>query len=112
MSRETGLKLIFPVVTYYDGQGFLVRKSRNADLALELDGVKVCVQIGTTTEQNLADYFSANSMKFEKVEAASSAEAVKTYNAGRCDVYTSDVSQLHAERLNLRTRTTTSFCRT
>jgi general L-amino acid transport system substrate-binding protein len=101
MSRETGLKLIFPVVTYYDGQGFLIRKSRNADSALELDGVKVCVQPGTTTEQNLTDYFANNNMKLDKVEAASAADAVKTYDAGRCDVFTSDVSQLHAERLNL-----------
>jgi general L-amino acid transport system substrate-binding protein len=101
MSRETGLKLIFPVVTYYDGQGFLIRKSRNADSALELDGVKVCVQPGTTTEQNLTDYFANNNMKLEKVETATAADAVKAYDAGRCDVFTSDVSQLHAERLNL-----------
>jgi general L-amino acid transport system substrate-binding protein len=101
MTRESELKLIFPAVTYYDGQGFLVRKARNANSALELDGVKVCVQSGTTTEQNLADYFEANGMKFEKFIASSPANAVKAYDAGQCDVYTSDVSQLYAERLTL-----------
>ena len=101
LSRETGLKLIFPATVYYDGQGFLVRKTRNVNSALELDGVKVCVQSDTTTEQNLADYFSSNGMKFEKVPAASAADAVGAYNAGKCDVLTSDVSQLYAQRLKL-----------
>jgi general L-amino acid transport system substrate-binding protein len=101
MSRETGLKFIFPAITYYDGQGFLVRKARNVNSALELDSVKVCVQSDTTTEQNLTDYFAANGMKFEKVAAASPADAVKAYNAGQCDIYTSDVSQLYAVRLTL-----------
>jgi general L-amino acid transport system substrate-binding protein len=99
MSRETGQKLIFPVVTYYDGQGFLIRKSRNIGSALELDGVKVCVQAGTTTEQNLADYFSASGMKYEKVATANADDSFKAYSAGECDVYTSDVSALYAERL-------------
>jgi general L-amino acid transport system substrate-binding protein len=101
MSREIELKLVFPAITYFDGQGFLVRKSRNATSALELDNVKVCVQGGTTTELNLADYFGANNLKLEQITFASSADAVKAYDAGRCDVFTSDVSQLHAERLSL-----------
>jgi general L-amino acid transport system substrate-binding protein len=101
MSRETGLKLIFPAVTYYDGQGFLIRKARNATSALELDGVKICVQSGTTTEQNLSDYFGANGMKFDKMEVASAADAIRAYNSGQCDAYTSDVSQLYAERIKL-----------
>jgi general L-amino acid transport system substrate-binding protein len=101
MSRETELKLIFPAVVYYDGQGFLVGKARNASSALELDGVRVCVQSGTTTEQNLADYFEANGMKFEMVATSGPADSVKAYSAGQCDVYTSDVSQLYAERLTL-----------
>jgi general L-amino acid transport system substrate-binding protein len=101
MSRESELKLVFPAITYFDGQGFLVRKSRNATSALELDNVKVCVQGGTTTELNLADYFGANNMKLEQIKFTSSAEAVKAYDATRCDVFTSDVSQLHAERLSL-----------
>jgi general L-amino acid transport system substrate-binding protein len=101
MSREIELKLVFPATTYFDGQGFLVRKSRNATSALELNDVKVCVEGGTTTELNLADYFSTNNMTFERITFASDAEAVKAYDAARCDVLTSDVSQLHAERLSL-----------
>ncbi len=101
MSREIELNLVFPAITYFDGQGFLVRKSRNTTSALELDNVKVCVQGGTTTELNLADYFAANNLKLEPITFMSGAEAVKAYDAARCDVFTSDVSQLHAERLSL-----------
>jgi general L-amino acid transport system substrate-binding protein len=101
MSREIELKLVFPAITYYDGQGFLVRRARNATSALELDNVKVCVQGGTTTELNLADFFRANNLKFERVAFEAAADAVKAYDAGRCDVFTSDVSQLYAERLAL-----------
>jgi general L-amino acid transport system substrate-binding protein len=101
MSREIELKLVFPAVTYYDGQGFLVRRARNATSALELDNVKVCVQGGTTTELNLADFFRTNNLKFERVSFEAAADAVKAYDAGRCDVFTSDVSQLYAERLTL-----------
>ena len=101
MSREAELKLIFPAITYYDGQGFLIRKARNTNSALELDGAKVCVQSGTTTELNLADYFEANGMKLEKVDSTNPANSMKAYGASQCDVYTSDVSQLYAERLTL-----------
>ena len=103
MSREIELKLVFPAVTYYDGQGFLVRRARNATSALELDNVKVCVQGGTTTELNLGDFFRANNLKFERLAFTTAADAVKAYDAGRCDVFTSDVSQLYAERLTLST---------
>jgi general L-amino acid transport system substrate-binding protein len=101
MSREIDLKLVFPVVTYYDGQGFLVRRTRNATSALELDNVKVCVQGGTTTDLNLGDFFRTNNLKFERLAFTTAADAVKAYDAGRCDVFTSDVSQLYAERLAL-----------
>ncbi len=101
MSRETGLKLVFPAVTYYDGQGFLIRRSLPATSALELDNAKVCVQGGTTTELNLVDYFRANHMRLVSVTFENARDVVKAYDAGRCDVFTSDVSQLHAERLNL-----------
>jgi general L-amino acid transport system substrate-binding protein len=101
MSRETELKLTFPAVTYYDGQGFLVRRARNVTSALELDNVKVCVQGGTTTELNLGDFARANNLKLERVSFVSAADAIKAYDAGRCDVFTSDVSELHAERLTL-----------
>ena len=103
MGREIELKLVFPAVTYYDGQGFLVRRARNATSALELENVKVCVQGGTTTELNLGDFFSTNNLKFERLSFTTAAEAVKAYDAGRCDVFTSDVSQLYAERLTLKT---------
>ena len=101
MAREAELKLIFPAVTYYDGQGFLVRRAMPVQSALELDGAKICVQEGTTSEQNVADYFRANSMKFDLVAATSAADAVKAYDANLCTVFTGDVSQLHAERLTL-----------
>jgi len=103
MSREIELKLVFPAVTYYDGQGFLIRRSRNATSALELDNAKVCVQGGTTTELNLSDFFRTNNLKFERLAFTAAADAVKAYDAGRCDVFTSDVSQLYAERLALAT---------
>jgi general L-amino acid transport system substrate-binding protein len=101
MSRETDLGLVFAAVTYYDGQGFMVRRARNVSSALELGDSRVCVQAGTTTEVNLADYFSANGMKFQMVSAASSDEAAKGYDSGRCDTLTSDVSQLYAARLRM-----------
>jgi general L-amino acid transport system substrate-binding protein len=102
MSREIELKLVFPAVTYYDGQGFLVRRARNTTSALELDNVKVCMQGGTTTELNLDDFFRINNLKFERLAFTTAADAVNAYDAGRCDVFTSDVSQLYAERLALK----------
>jgi general L-amino acid transport system substrate-binding protein len=101
MAREAPLKLNFAAVTYYDGQGFLVRRARNLTSSLELDGVSVCVQTGTTTELTLADHFRTNNMKYQAFTFASSDEAGKAYDAGRCDVLTSDVSQLFAMRLKL-----------
>jgi general L-amino acid transport system substrate-binding protein len=101
LSRDTSLGLNFTAVMYYDGQGFLVRKSLKVNSALELNGASVCVQTGTTNEQNLADYFRANNMKYEVVAFATADETIKAYESGRCDVFTSDVSQLYAERLKL-----------
>jgi general L-amino acid transport system substrate-binding protein len=101
MAREAELKLIFPAVTYYDGQGFLVRRSMPVQSALELDGAKVCVQEGTTSAQNVADYFRSNSLKYDLVATTSAADAVKAYDANLCTVFTGDVSQLFAERLTL-----------
>jgi general L-amino acid transport system substrate-binding protein len=101
LSRDTSLGANFTGVTYYDGQGFLVKKSLKVNSALELNSASVCVQTGTTTEQNLADYFRGNNMKYEVIAFASADETVKAYESGRCDVFTSDVSQLYAERLKL-----------
>jgi general L-amino acid transport system substrate-binding protein len=101
LSRDTTLGANFTGVTYYDGQGFLVKKSLKVNSALELNSASVCVQTGTTTEQNLADYFKGNNMKYEVIAFGSADETIKAYESGRCDVFTADVSQLFAERLKL-----------
>ena len=100
-SRDTSLGLNFTAINYYDGQGFLVRKALKVNSALELNDAAVCVQQGTTTELNLADYFRANKMKLKTVTFATADEAIKAYDAGRCDAYTTDASGLAGERLRL-----------
>ncbi len=100
LSRETG-GMFFTGVNYYDGQGFMVRKKLGVDSALKLDGASVCVQQGTTTELNLADFFRAHNMKLEPVVFSTDDETVKAYDTGRCDAYTTDASGLFAERLKL-----------
>jgi general L-amino acid transport system substrate-binding protein len=101
MSRETEYGITFAGISYYDGQGFMVRRSRKVESALELGGASVCVQSGTTTQLNLADYFRANNMTFQEVAFPDAAASIKAYGTGKCDVFTSDVSQLYAERLKL-----------
>ena len=101
LSRDTSLGLDFAAVTYYDGQGFMVRKSLKVTSALELNDAAVCVQQGTTTELNLADYFRANHMGLKTVTFATGDEALKAYESGRCDTYTTDSSGLYGERLKL-----------
>jgi general L-amino acid transport system substrate-binding protein len=101
LSRDSSLGLNFTAVNYYDGQGFMVRKSLKVSSALELNGASVCTQTGTTTELNLADYFRANGMKYEVIAFATADETVKAYENGRCDAFTTDVSQLYAEKLKL-----------
>ena len=91
----------FVGVMYYDGQGFMVRKALKINSALELNGASICTQTGTTTELNLADYFRANSMKYEVIAFGTADETIKAYEAGRCDVFTTDLSQLYAEKLKL-----------
>jgi general L-amino acid transport system substrate-binding protein len=100
-SRDTALGFNFAGVNYYDGQGFMVRKALKVNSALELNGASVCTQTGTTTELNLADYFRANNMKYEVVAFNTGDETIKAYDTGRCDVFTTDVSQLYAEKLKL-----------
>ena len=97
-SRDADLKLTFVGVNYYDGQGFMVPKALGVSSAKELDGASVCIQTGTTTELNLADYFRSNNMKYEPVPIETNAEARQNYLAGRCDVYTTDASGLAATR--------------
>ena len=99
MSRETSNDLYFPAVAYYDGQGFMVPKARKINSALALDGSKVCVQEGTTTQLNLADYFRTNNIKYQEMKFGKQDEALKAYKSGQCDTFSSDVSQLHALRL-------------
>jgi general L-amino acid transport system substrate-binding protein len=101
MSREENYDLYFPAVAYYDGQGFMLPRSRNIESALDLNGSKVCVQSGTTTLLNLADYFRVNNMKFEEMKFDKLDDVVKAYESGKCDTLTADISQLHALRLNL-----------
>jgi general L-amino acid transport system substrate-binding protein len=100
-SRDSALGIMFTGVDYYDGQGFMVRKSLKVNSALELNGASVCVQQGTTTELNLADYFRANKMTLKSVTFADANETVKAYDAGRCDAFTTDASGLYSERLRL-----------
>jgi len=91
----------FVGVNYYDGQGFMVRKALKVNSALELNGASICTQTGTTTELNLGDYFRSNNMRYEVIAFATADETVKAYEAGRCDVFTTDVSQLYSEKLKL-----------
>ena len=98
LTRETQLGLNFVHVNYYDGQGFMVPKKLGVKSARELDGATICVLPGTTTEQNAADYFRANKMQWKPVVIESTTELAKTFFAGRCDVLTSDASQLAGTR--------------
>ena len=98
LQRDVELGLEFDGVNYYDGQGFMVPASLGVSSASELDGASVCIQVGTTTEMNLADFFSANGMSYEAVPVETNSEADAAYTAGRCDVYTTDASGLYASR--------------
>ncbi len=100
-TRDTTLGLNFAGVNYYDGQGFMVRNDLGVKSALELSGASVCTNTGTTTELNVADYFRANKLEYEIVAFEKADEVVAAYDAGRCDVYTTDQSGLYAQRLKL-----------
>lgn len=99
LNRDTALGLNFAPVVFYDGQGFMVRESSGITSALELDGTTVCVSAGSTSELNVADYFTANNLTYEPVRFEKADEVLAAYDAGRCDVYTSDISGLAARRL-------------
>jgi general L-amino acid transport system substrate-binding protein len=101
MGRETEFGLTFVGISYYDGQGFMVPRALRVTSALELDGAKVCAQSGTTTIDNLADFFAANHMALQTVATSSTDDSIKKYEAGQCSVLTSDLSQLYALRLRL-----------
>jgi general L-amino acid transport system substrate-binding protein len=97
-TRDVDLKFEFTGINYYDGQGFMVPRELGVSSATELDGATVCIQTGTTTELNLADYFRKNNMEYEPVPIETNAEAQQQYLAGACDVYTTDSSGLAATR--------------
>ncbi|WP_299848036.1 amino acid ABC transporter substrate-binding protein [uncultured Roseovarius sp.] len=97
-SRDVDLKFTFVGVNYYDGQGFMVPKELGVSSAKELDGATVCIQTGTTTELNLADFFRANNISYEPVPIETNAEGQQQYLAGACDTYTTDASGLAATR--------------
>ena len=101
MAREAEYKLVFPAATYYDGQGFLVRRSMGLQSILELKNGKVCVQADTTSEPNAADYFRSNSIRVDLVTGSNAAGLLKAYDSDLCNAFTSDVSLLYSQRLDL-----------
>ncbi|MES2666462.1 MAG: amino acid ABC transporter substrate-binding protein [Pseudomonadota bacterium] len=100
-SRDNDLKFDFVAVNYYDGQGFMVKKDLGVSSAKELDGATVCIQTGTTTELNLADFFKSNNISYNPVTVADDSEAARQYLAGACDAYTTDASGLAATRATM-----------
>ncbi len=102
MARDSALGLSFAGVNFYDGQGFMVKKSLGVSSAKELNGATVCVQTGTTTELNLADFFRRNNMEYQPVVFEKAEECLQAYEAGRCDAYTTDASGLYSQRLQLQ----------
>jgi general L-amino acid transport system substrate-binding protein len=102
LSRDTALGFDFRGVTYYDGQGFMVRKSAGVKSVRDLNGATVCVLMGTSTSLTLADYFRSNNMKYEPITFEKDDEVVAAYESGRCDAYTTDSSGLYANRLTLK----------
>ncbi|MGI1663994.1 amino acid ABC transporter substrate-binding protein [Palleronia sp. KMU-117] len=97
-SRDVDLKFEFVGINYYDGQGFIAPRELGVTSAKELDGATVCIQTGTTTELNLADFFRSNNISYEPVPIETNAEAQQQYLAGACDVYTTDASGLASTR--------------
>lgn len=101
-TRDTSLGLNFVGVNYYDGQGFLVSKDLGVRSAKQLDGASVCITAGTTTELNLAEYFKINGMKYQPITYDTADQVTKGFEAGRCDLITSDASQLYALRTKMK----------
>jgi general L-amino acid transport system substrate-binding protein len=100
-SRDVDLKFDFVGVSYYDGQGFLVKKDLGVASAKELDGATVCIQTGTTTELNIVDFFKSNNITYTPVNVVDDNEASNQYLAGACDAYTTDASGLAAARATM-----------
>jgi len=102
LQRDTALGFNFAIVTFFDGQGFMVKKSNNIKTLAEVTGASICIASGTTHEQNIADYFRAHHMTFEPVVFGTADEAIKAYDGGRCDVLTADGSALSSSRAKLQ----------
>ena len=111
MERDTTLGIDFAAVNYFDGQGFMVRKSLKVNSALELNDASVCVQQGTTTELNLADYFRQNHMSLKSVTFATADEAIKAYDTSRCNSYTTNPRGFTASDCDYPIRAPISCCR-
>jgi general L-amino acid transport system substrate-binding protein len=101
LSRDVDMGMSFVGVIYYDGQAFMARKDLNLKSVKELAGASVCTETGTTTEQNMADYFSANGIKYSVITFERPDQTIQAFSTGRCDVYTTDASALYAQRLAL-----------
>lgn len=99
LQRDSAQGLSFVGVNFYDNQGFMVKKSAGLKTAKELDGATVCVQTGTTTELNLADFFRDNGLKYKTLVFEKADEAMNAYQSNRCDSFTTDISGLYAQRL-------------
>lgn len=100
-SRDTDLGISFAGISYYDGQAFMIDKDVGVESVKEISGASVCTETGTTTEQNMADYFSANDIEYQVIAFEKPDQTVQAFNTGRCDVYSSDASALYAQRLTL-----------
>ncbi|PST18558.1 amino acid ABC transporter substrate-binding protein [Mesorhizobium plurifarium] len=101
LSRDADLGMSFVGVTYYDGQAFMVRSDIGVNSVKELSGASVCTETGTTTEQNMADYFSANKIEYQVIAFEKADQTIQAFNSGRCDVYSTDASALYSQRLTL-----------
>ncbi len=101
LTRDVSLGIRFTGVNYYDGQGFLVNQKLGVKSAKELNGATICINAGTTTELNVADYFREQGMKYTPIVFATNDQTLKGFETGRCDVLASDQSQLHAQRIQM-----------
>ena len=98
ITRDASLGLNFAGVNYYDGQGFMVKASLGIGSAMDLGGAAVCIQAGTTTELNLADWAKSNGIEYTSVVSDTNAQTTANYDSGRCDVLTTDASGLYSQR--------------
>ncbi|MGU3537661.1 amino acid ABC transporter substrate-binding protein [Methylobacterium sp. A54F] len=101
LARDAGAKLDFPAINFYDGQGFLVRRDSGVGHVAGLDRASICLQQGTTTELNLADWFRSHGLTYRVVAYATAEETRRAFESGRCDAYSTDKSSLYGERLQL-----------